>query len=298
MAQDYTKLKNNQLESLLKERNLPHTGKKAEMVQRLVDADKASPSKPAAGAAPSEKPSTEAPASAAAPKQTSAAAATASKEAKTTTGAVKLPTTASTTTTKDQPVEAQDKPAAPSDAGAEAQEKEKEKEKEKEQAAFTSGLPGTDLEAEIARRKKRAAKFGLSAEEGDAIKNLERAKRFGTGGAANSDAAAGEAKSEMKGIDEALPERAMGGRKRGREEGGGGGGGEGEDPGLIKRRRGGGGVGGFRGRGRGRGGRGGGGRRGGAGGGRGEREGGGGGAAKWMSDADRKKAETRKAKFG
>jgi SAP domain-containing ribonucleoprotein len=39
MSTDYSKLKNVELEALLKERSLPHTGKKAEMVQRLKDDD-------------------------------------------------------------------------------------------------------------------------------------------------------------------------------------------------------------------------------------------------------------------
>ena len=39
---DYAKMKNAELEALLKERNLPHTGKKADLVKRLQDADAAS----------------------------------------------------------------------------------------------------------------------------------------------------------------------------------------------------------------------------------------------------------------
>ena len=37
---EYTKMKNADLESLLKERGLPHTGKKADMVARLEEDDK------------------------------------------------------------------------------------------------------------------------------------------------------------------------------------------------------------------------------------------------------------------
>ncbi|KAK5154078.1 hypothetical protein LTR04_006061, partial [Oleoguttula sp. CCFEE 6159] len=36
---DYTKLKNAELETLLKERSLPHTGKKADLVARLQESD-------------------------------------------------------------------------------------------------------------------------------------------------------------------------------------------------------------------------------------------------------------------
>ena len=39
MAQDYAKLKNAELETLLKQRGLPHTGKKADLVARLQDDD-------------------------------------------------------------------------------------------------------------------------------------------------------------------------------------------------------------------------------------------------------------------
>src|ERR1700761_3930036 len=37
---DYSKMKNADLEALLKERGLPHTGKKADMVSRLQEDDK------------------------------------------------------------------------------------------------------------------------------------------------------------------------------------------------------------------------------------------------------------------
>lgn len=40
-TEDYSKLKNAELQSMLKERSLPHTGKKADMVARLQDDDKA-----------------------------------------------------------------------------------------------------------------------------------------------------------------------------------------------------------------------------------------------------------------
>ncbi|KAG9636174.1 hypothetical protein KCU64_g14699, partial [Aureobasidium melanogenum] len=36
---EYTKMKNAELEALLKERNLPHTGKKADLVKRLQEHD-------------------------------------------------------------------------------------------------------------------------------------------------------------------------------------------------------------------------------------------------------------------
>lgn len=238
MAQDYTKLKNPQLETLLKERQLPHSGKKAEMVARLQDYDRAN----AAAAA-----ATTAPTPAEPPKETTAAPATAPPSSDAAAKPAPGPDTA--------------KPDADlADAPAEADKKEGEA---APAADFSSHLPTTDVDKELAKRRARAAKFGLDAESSDAIKSLERMKRFGTG------VAAVEGKGEGVGrLDEALSERRER-RKRGR----GGDEGEGveEDPGLIKRRRGG----GFRGGG-----------------------GGGGGGASWMSEADRKKAEARKAKFG
>ena len=44
MAQDYGKLKNAELEGLLKQRGLTHTGKKADLVARLVEDDSKVPS--------------------------------------------------------------------------------------------------------------------------------------------------------------------------------------------------------------------------------------------------------------
>ena len=76
----------------------------------------------------------------------------------------------------------------------------------------TASLPSTSLDSELAKRKARAARFGLAESSDDALKALERAKRFGTGGK--------EDREGVKGLDEALPERnGRGGRKRGREEG-------------------------------------------------------------------------------
>ena len=49
---DYAKMKNAELEALLKQRSLPHTGKKAEMVARLQEADKADADKEPSTATP------------------------------------------------------------------------------------------------------------------------------------------------------------------------------------------------------------------------------------------------------
>ena len=71
------------------------------------------------------------------------------------------------------------------------------------------------LRDEIERRKKRALKFGLKIEEDEGLKKLERLKKFGE-------------KGEVKGLDEALPERE---KKRSREDK--------DDAGANKRRDGG-----------------------------------------------------------
>ncbi|MCJ1367521.1 hypothetical protein MMC16_006654 [Acarospora aff. strigata] len=70
---------------------------------------------------------------------------------------------------------------------------------------FSKGIATTDIDAELAKRKTRAARFGIQETDADALKALERAKRFGTGSKGEKEA--------VKGLDEALPER---GRKRGR----------------------------------------------------------------------------------
>jgi SAP domain-containing ribonucleoprotein len=75
------------------------------------------------------------------------------------------------------------------------------------------GLPITEMEEELKKRKARAEKFGITEESKAAIaeaeKQLERAKRFGT--AVQPTPASG-----VKGLDEALPTEKS--RKRGRGE--------------------------------------------------------------------------------
>lgn len=68
---------------------------------------------------------------------------------------------------------------------------------------YTRGLAASSIDAEIEKRKKRAAKFGLNVEDDEGLKKLERAKKFGESGA-------------LKELDEALPERERN-RKRGRD---------------------------------------------------------------------------------
>ncbi|KAL7269564.1 hypothetical protein RUND412_007762 [Rhizina undulata] len=77
------------------------------------------------------------------------------------------------------------------------------------QPSYSANLPGTSIEEELERRKVRAKRFGINPEEDEAIKKLEREKRFATGEQQN--------KPEVKGLDSALPERQE--RKR-RQDGG------------------------------------------------------------------------------
>lgn len=72
---------------------------------------------------------------------------------------------------------------------------------------FAKGLPVSEFEEELRKRKARAEKFGITEDSQTAIaeaeKQLERAKRFGTGGTE------GNPNVGVRGLDEALPmERA------------------------------------------------------------------------------------------
>ena len=90
----------------------------------------------------------------------------------------------------------------------------------KPKSDFSRHLPPTSLEVELALRKKRAAKFGIVEPNADAIKALERAKKFG-GSAETGELSGGG----LGALDVALGEGRRGGRKRERD---GMGGGEGE----------------------------------------------------------------------
>ena len=179
---DYSKLKNSELESLLKERGLPHNGRKAEMVARLQDADK--------GSGPTTNGS--------APANTAA----------------DLDTPAATTLSDD------DKPTATTELVAEDGPKASQSVSEKVEAeggqsdaTYTANLASTSLDEEIARRKKRAEKFGTTEQETNAIKNLERQKRFGAGPETTTADTEG-----VNRLDEALPERRARGAKRSRDD--------------------------------------------------------------------------------
>jgi SAP domain-containing ribonucleoprotein len=273
---EYGKMKNAELEALLKERGLPHSGKKAELVARLQDDDKAKESESAG--APSQ----------AKPKSTSAEDeidwdddATAPEASKSAQAKSEIPTEApkSTTTSKSkvtagsQPLATSVEPAPPAPAKPEdkedgdAQPVTEEKPKEKTPVDFSMGLANTTLDEEIEKRKARAKKFGLEEIDPlaeDALKSLERAKKFGESGG-------------PRGLNEALPDRSY---KRGRDDG--------DDRGDFKRRGG-----------RGRGGRrfGGGDRRRQQARGEQSQSNGADGRTSWMTEKDRAAAEARKARF-
>lgn len=305
MANEYSKKTNAELIEILKSRSLPHTGKKADLIARLQEADKAASATPAKVDAADDvidwdddttpiDPTPAVPATAG--KAEGAVTTTTVAPAVGGDGAAPNPTVVPNQKVDIDPSTTHDlsvtKPGDQKPA-TEAQGKETESaapaEKETSAAAeapaegeaapkapavdYTIGLATTDYDAELAKRKARAAKFGISEDEASeaAQKAMERAKRFGTA----------DTGTAVKGLDQALSSERP--RKRGR-------GGDDGDNFRGKRRS-------FGGRGRGRGGHNGGRRRGGGGG--GTRNGAapsssnGGG----MSEQDRAALERRKARF-
>lgn len=182
---DYGKLKNAELEALLKERGLPHTGKKAEMVARLQEDDTKKNSAPNEDEIDWD--------------DETAAPAPAAPEPATTTAAAPAPAPDAeppSATTEEQPNAATET----AEPAAEPQEEAKEP------VNFSVGLASTTLDEELEKRKARAKRFGLP-EDDEATKALERAKKFGeTAG--------------PKGLNEALPERTDKRRREGRDDGG------------------------------------------------------------------------------
>ncbi|KAF9883615.1 hypothetical protein FE257_003122 [Aspergillus nanangensis] len=216
MATDYSKKTNPELVEILKSRSLPHTGKKADMVARLQEDDKTkTETAPAPAATKTDNNAEdvidweddEVPAA-------DAAAATAAADGK---GAASNPPAASNqqvdtnAATTDAPnVESQG--AAAGQEGTEAAPVE-----EKPPVDYSIGLPITEMEEELKKRKARAEKFGITADSNAAIeaaeKKLERAKRFGTD-AATEETAEEKASVGVSRLDEALSSEKS--RKRGR----------------------------------------------------------------------------------
>ncbi|KAF2837999.1 hypothetical protein M501DRAFT_1032616 [Patellaria atrata CBS 101060] len=201
---DYSKLKNAELEAMLKERSLPHTGKKADMIARLREDDEKKASKTPAAAAEDEidwddDATNDAPKPFDATTAPGAAAIAAGGQ-----GRVANPQSVPNQVADIDPSMTDDLTVkAPTDEGAKDVDVSEAKttEKEKTPVNFSSGLKETTLEEELEKRKARAKKFGLPIEDDDEIKKLERAKKFGETAA-------------PKGLNQALPERS---RKRGRD---------------------------------------------------------------------------------
>lgn len=235
MAQtDYQKKKNDELSDLLKKRSLPHTGKKAELIARLQQYDTEHPE--------GDESTTSAPPTAAVTAPPAAAedeidwdddgGAGVTDTAKASEpGAVAMaagglgrvdnptavpnqavdidPSTTADLTIKGGENAATDKDGVIATAGTTAAEDTTTTTTTAAAptpaADFSKGIATTDLDAELEKRKSRAARFGIQESDADALKALERAKRFGTGDKGDKEA--------VKGLDEALPDR---GRKRGR----------------------------------------------------------------------------------
>ncbi|CAO2657511.1 Nn.00g036370.m01.CDS01 [Neocucurbitaria sp. VM-36] len=221
---EYAKMKNAELEALLKERGLPHGGKKADMVDRLTKDDEKTTApanaKPAVNAEDEIDWDDEGDEAAAAPAAKDNKPTTTNEETIVKAGGEGQPPNPQAVpnqvadidpaTTDDLSVH----PPAEGEKGASA---EVQPEEQKEPVPdYSIGLAATNLDEEIEKRKKRALKFGTKIEDDEGLKKLERAKKFGETG-------------PPKGLDEALPERT---RKRGRDDGG-------EDAGGNKRRGGG-----------------------------------------------------------
>ncbi|EXJ64175.1 hypothetical protein A1O7_00511 [Cladophialophora yegresii CBS 114405] len=194
---DYSKKTVAELTEILKSRSLPHSGKKADLVARLNEADKVAQENEAEKAPPAE--STSAP-------------------------PVQEPEPATEPALKPAPDESAPVEAAPAATAREIAEEPADSPSANtdtalaNSASYSLNLPHSEMDAEMAKRKARAERFGTgasgangetgdSATDADAQKALERAKRFGT------------AQTAMGKLDEALPEeRERGSRKRGRTE--------------------------------------------------------------------------------
>lgn len=184
---EYAKKKNDELQTLCKERGLPHNGKKADLVKRLEDHDASSktdvaPSQPAAAAAVEdeidwdEEPATEtAKAATSEPSATAIAAGGIGQPPNP--QAVPNQQVGEDPTQPDTSVGAA--PAAPKTDDA-PQGTEAAGEARKTPEDYSLGLQERTLDDEIAKRKKRAEKFGLDPSQDETLKQLERAKRFGT----------------------------------------------------------------------------------------------------------------------
>lgn len=199
MPTDYSKQKVDELTVLLKARSLPVSGKKADLVARLqqYDTEHASSAEPPTAAAPAAEDEIDW-------EDDAAAAATDAGAAAIAAGGLTQPP--NPTAVPNQVVDTD--PGKTSDLKVDPPVPEAStdaKATEPPAQDFSSHVPASIIDSELEKRKKRAARFGITESNDDALKALERAKKFGTGTT--------EDKSAVKGLDEALPERRP---KRGR----------------------------------------------------------------------------------
>jgi SAP domain-containing ribonucleoprotein len=211
-------LKNAELVALLKERGLPHTGKKAEMVARLQEDDKSKEGKEGGKSATAEDEIDW---------DDDTAAQDTSKPAQTSTQPAQPPTATMTSETAPNPDTAVSTTEVTTNAPVENDIKldESGATTEKTPVDFSMGLAEATLDEEIEKRKARAKKFGMQENDplaDEALRRLERAKKFGEA-------------DGPRGLNEALPDRRP---KRGRDGN--------DDRGDYKRRGGRGGRGGRR----------------------------------------------------
>lgn len=252
-AADYSKKTNSELQELLKARSLPHTGRKAELVSRLQEDDKAK--EEAAGAAKI--------ASAANDNNNASAEDVIDWDDEAEAEAEAVPTTASSTTVqatedfaprtsknKNEPsatktggdagengdvaqpatVAGQDLEEDPSQTHdlkvvskggppvATAAEVDNQT-KEKLAVNYSIGLAASDVDEEMRKLRARAERFGIADDTKTLLaekeRALQRAKRFGIADAA---AAGSSAPAAVKGLDQALPEDRPRKRNRGGDE--------------------------------------------------------------------------------
>ncbi|CAG8235597.1 unnamed protein product [Penicillium nalgiovense] len=242
MATDYSKKTNAELVEILKTRSLPHTGKKADMVSRLQEDDENKPSDAPAAAPAAAK--TDAPEDVIdwddepaetiieSSTETGAAAIAAGGQ-----GAVSNPVAVPNQQLDGNPATTEDLKVEATGAIVEPTTQPEAATEQKPAVDYSRGLPQTDLEAELAKRKARAQKFGIVEDDDTALKEatkqLERAKRFGTGAEAEAETAPAAGVSRL---DQALPDERSRKRRNDNRNDQGGRGGKRRDNGRNRNR--------------------------------------------------------------